>query len=277
MSDIKLFISLQKDNIDQLQECFKENIDVSKPLNVSNQMLPKILHDDASLVAVAAYYKASQCFRHLLSIIPNPLIIDKEGRSLLHFAAASGSLDIYQIAEEVINGHSPDLENSPEINIYLDFLDNSVAHYAASSGSLEILQYLWMQGQDITTLNKKDESALHWAVRAGKIDIIEFLVSSTTLTLQSLNQSNQPAFMLFPNIRTLDKCLQCGVDINETLPDGLTLLEYAVMNSKYDLAEYLLERGINTRTRGLNHFTPYEYAMNKDRRMVNLLSKYQNK
>ena len=162
------------------------------------------------------------------------LLADDDGWTVLHHAAKSGNLDLFQylIGKEsdvfsktknkqnslhiaAVNGHAGLCKKLLEIyNLDILLTDDdgwAVLHHAAENGNLDLFQYLIGKGSDVYSKTKdKQNSCLHIAAVNGHADLCKILLE----------------------IYNLDILLTDG--------DEWTVLHHAAENGNLDLFQYLI-------------------------------------
>jgi len=149
---------------------------------------------ERELAMLPARDKNANTFLHLL---------DEEGTTLLHGAAATG----HKEAAGFI------VEKNPAAPFIQDGHGNTPLHWAARGGHKDMVVFLY--GKNPAALRVRDDDGntpLHWAVRNGHKELVEFLVEKN------------PAALL-----VRDK-------------DGNAPLHWAVRNGHKELAEFLVEK-----------------------------------
>ena len=110
---------------------------------------------------------------------------DKYGRTLLHFAAISGSLETFEFL----------LDKGLDIRA-TDNAGAGMLHYAAMGGSVEMIDFVIGQGFTIS-FEETMWSPLHWASRTGKPEAMERLIEgglrSTNVTTTQPEESWSPS------------------------------------------------------------------------------------
>ena len=86
-------------------------------------------------------------------------------RSVLHYAAKSGSLEIVKYL--VKHGANVNCKNK---------WNNSVLYNAAMSGSLEIIKCLVEHGADVNSKTKEGASVFHYAANSCSLEVVKCLV-----------------------------------------------------------------------------------------------------
>lgn len=105
--DKPLYITIQRDNL----ECFQEMTAINEFIDedvLSKKVSPKsyqfkdiILRDYPSLLSVCVFFKAIKIVNYLLMNEVDIRAFDKKGRTVVHFAAAGGNLQILLLLNEL--------------------------------------------------------------------------------------------------------------------------------------------------------------------------------
>jgi len=93
----------------------------------------------------------------------DPLILDNDGRSILHLAAANGNLSVISFALQFCDVNATDNNGRTPL------------HYACrNSKDKSIPEFLHAQGAEPLILDNDGESILHWAAVNGNLSVISF-------------------------------------------------------------------------------------------------------
>lgn len=190
---------------------------------------------------------------------------DQEGRSLLHFAAKGGSIEIF----DFLVGLGLDIRSRTKLEMTvldiaaihgrthlvkhiiskvpdtIEVSDNhgfTVAHFAAREGHLDILKYVVSKGADATLKVQGSNTIFHLGAYNGHVSILDFLRDSYPALM---NIQNEEFFMPVHlaaktgDTETIDFFLKRGTDPNIRTVDGRSLLHIAAFNGKQYLVKHL--------------------------------------
>ncbi len=141
---------------------------------------------------------------------------------------------------------------------------------AARAGSADVIRLLIRHGADVNAVEPtRAQTALMWAAAEGNVDAIKALVEGganvsarsnevdfkkADVSMRSSAAPKAAATIQFtpmmfairaghqPAVAAL---LDAGVDVNEKLPDGINGVILAIINAHFELAAYLLDRGVD--------------------------------
>jgi ankyrin repeat protein len=125
----------------------------------------------------------------------------------------------------------------------------------------EILKYLLDNGGDIEEQDFLDETLLFKAFYENKINCIDFLIKNGADIKCERRYGITPLFKagIENKISSITTMLLYGMDINsKNIITGDTLLHIAVTNNYPDLAKFLVQNGINTKTKNIDGNTALE-------------------
>ena len=242
--------AIKNDNDDELRHALElyEHTDLvlTIPKSAERQLgaSPHIVH-------IAAFYGAVKCFR-CLAQTSNLTLQDGVGRCLCHFAAYSGSLNIFQLLLE--NAVPIDVAG---VNRMTPFL------IAAKFGRVELCKWLFANGCDVQALTADGKSALDLAVDRGHANVCEFLFKvgfSPEDYVQGSHNIWYRAIKEDERIEILDLLLTMKV---AQVPDstGSWPLHYAVASRKVHVIEALLEHGAEVGVQDHKGVTPLMLAV----------------
>ncbi len=212
--------------------------------------------DGSSPLLWAVYRVDTGLVNELLERGAKPNQVNLLGATPLTEAVSVGELDIVQALLKA--RADPNLGNDDE---------QTPLMLAARIGSLPIAEALVKAGAKIDTREKyREQTALMWAIGANSGPVTELLIkhkADIEARAGSTDWGNQitsepraqyrPTGGLTPLLyATRSGCLDCvkallkaGADINRPTPEGVTPLLNAIDNSKFDVANYLLDQGAN--------------------------------
>jgi ankyrin repeat protein len=212
--------------------------------------------DASSPLLWAVHAVDRELVRELLARGAKPSQRNVLGATPLVEALESGDTDIVSMLLKA--GADPNLGNDD---------DETPLMIAARAGSLPMVQQLVQAGAKVRTREKfRQQSALMWGVYAGSGPVTEFLIRHGAVVDEraaSVDWGNQITSEPRAQYRatggltpllfaTRSGCLDCvkallkaGADINRPTPEGVTPLMNAIDNTKYDVANYLLDQGAN--------------------------------
>lgn len=200
------------------------------------------LQDRPTLVQYAAYHNSMMCFNFLQTLNANLHLTDDKGKTLAHFAVASGQIEIVRTVQQLdcdfratvhvaacyfwfnlyqwLEGVVDDLES--DHSIY-----GTVLSSAASSGNVKAFFSCFEHGFDINSSNGTSTTPLHFACHTGQVDLIKIILSFAEVKVNS------------PNF------------------DGSTPLLLAAMNGHSKTVQLLLTHpSIDVNLRGTNEINP---------------------
>ena len=107
---------------------------------------------------------------------------DGDGRTLLHYAAREGHLEVVKY---LINKGS-------NINEKDNYGGRIPLHYAAMNEHLEVVKYLINKGANIDEKDNRGVTALHQAIYWGRLNVVKFLVRNGANIHERNNEGKSP-------------------------------------------------------------------------------------
>ena len=190
---------------------------------------------------------------------------DSEGRTLLHFAAKGGSVEIFDFLLDLgldlraqtkldmtvldiaaLHGRTKLVKHIislvPDMVGVTDHHGFTVAHYAAREGNLDILKYVVANGASAILKVQGGNTIFHLASFNGHVSIIDYLMDTypEIRTLQN-DDSFLPVHLSAKcgQTETIDFFLRRGTDKSIRTIDGRSLLHIAAFNGNYKLVRHL--------------------------------------
>lgn len=230
-------------NIDLLKLLIEKG---AKPTNQALIFASQGTRSSANLIEV---------YQYLIETVKlDPKVKGQNGETVLHnLVRKSNQKDIinYFIAKGV------------DVNA-ADKEGNTVLMAAAASKNLDIVELLATKVKDINTANAKGETALFSAVQNGSPEILSYLINKGAKT-NVLGKDGNLAFHLVQSYKAprpnennndfenkLQILTKAGVDFNQKLADGSTLLHVAVAKNDLNLIKSLATFNIDVNAQDEN-------------------------
>lgn len=190
---------------------------------------------------------------------------DSEGRTMLHFVAKGGSVEIFDFLVDLgldiraqttlemtmldiaaIHGKTKLVKHICSlVPDMIEMTDNhgfTVAHFAAREGQLDIVQHVVTHGAGATLKVQGGNTIFHLAAFNGHVSVLNFLIDSYP-GLQTLQ--NDDSFMPIHlaaksgQVELIDFFMKIGTDPKIQTVDGRTLLHIAAFNGNLELVQHL--------------------------------------
>lgn len=212
--------------------------------NKHNDLLKTLIikgEEKDNILAIAVKYSNDEIINYAIENGANAKQINKEGQTLLHLAAATGSIsNIRRCAEEF----KIDINALSNINETALMLASKTDQYLAA-------EYLISQEAKIEIENIKGETALFYAARGNSLKTFELLVSQGA----DVNHRDKDGNTVLMEATKSDKpyvissLLQKGVDINVQNNENFTAFHYAVGKANSSSINQFLEKGADINTK----------------------------
>ena len=212
--------------------------------------------DGTTALHSAAHYNDVEAVQLLLKAGANPSTTNRFGASPLSAAATSGNAALVKVL----------LDAGADAKSVSTLDGETVLMIAARSGSAETVRLLLDRGADVNARERyKGQTALMWAASERHAPIVKLLLErGADWRVRSFDRETRPpklsaassispiprggftALMFTAREGDLDAArimLDAGVDINHGDVDNVTPLVAAIMNKRYTLATFLIDRG----------------------------------
>ena len=213
-------------------------LDITKKLIEQYQLDPRVGDNKGNIcLHYAAAGNQLEVMQYLNSTDQSEtssLTLKKYKTSLLHIAAANGSLDIIKYLIEHHHYTTEDTDNR----------GRTVLHHAVQSNHLAVVEYLVLTGKcdSILAANKYSSTVLIFAVTNGSLNVTKYLIHK--------NECDPKAnewFVLHQAVKHINivryLITECNCDPMVTDKDGKTVLHYAVEQNHVIVVEYIILTG----------------------------------
>jgi ankyrin len=235
----------QRKDIAALRAMVSRKVDVNAPQA-----------DGTTALHWAAHYNDVEAVQLLLKVGANPSMSNRFGASPLSAAAISGNAQLVKVL----------LDAGADAKAVSTLDGETVLMSAARSGSVEAVRLLLDRGADVNARERyKGQTALMWAASERHAPIVKLLLErGADWRVRSLDRETRPpklsaASSISPiprggftalmftaregDIESARIMLDAGVDINHGDVDNVTPLVAAIMNKRYTLAKFFVDRG----------------------------------
>lgn len=241
----------------------------------------------------AAQYKRVQPFNYLMSMGADPTLVNNRGRSVLHFASESGSLEIIDILIKTndVNVNQQDecgvtpliisvrngLVDCVQILLKNPKVDPNICdkngwyplHYASKLRFTKIVQLLLSKNIDINCRNNDNETPLYVAAKQGNLEIFKILLDREDVNPNAQDKHGASPLHAAARYNQLEitSLLLNKPNININIQDneGWTPLHYSVRNAHRDIVMILSNSPlIDFNIKDIKDKTPLHFAMNHD-------------
>ena len=224
---------------------------VSRKVNVNAPQA-----DGTTALHWAAHYNDGEAVQLLLKAGANPSTTNRFGASPLSAAAVSGNAPLVKVLLDA----GADAKTASTLD------GETVLMSAARSGSVDAVRMLLDRGADVNARERyKGQTALMWAAAERHAPVVKLLLErGADWKIRSFDRETRPpklsaASSISPiprgsftalmftaregDIESARLMLDAGVDINHGDVDNVTPLVAAIMNKRYTLATFLIDRG----------------------------------
>jgi len=152
----------------------------------------------------------------------------------------------------------------------------SLLHTACQEQDHKLVRFLLDKGADPMSTDNKGDTPLHTLVKkasAGIVKIIDLLLEKGALINAVNHQLQTPFFAAFTAsdqliVPLLNHMIKCGASVDAQDKNENTCLHHAVKNDKPQGVKFLLENGADSNVRNSEGQSPYQLALDKNRRAI---------
>ncbi|XP_061185021.1 ankyrin-2-like [Saccostrea echinata] len=224
--------------------------------------------------------------KYLIEIYPASLQVhtDIHGKSLLHWAAFSGKIDMFECMLNLLENKNllhVSSDNKPKVN-KKDNLGQSILHIACKNGHYDMCEYLLSRyPQLLDVCDNNGDNVLHYAARGSNVDLFNLLSSSGLNVNYKTNKGWTVLHMccamgseemcrylvnMYPclisvrdnngwtvlhsacrggSVEIVAFLIKKGLELNALSNDGKSILHIACLSGKFEICEYLVENHSN--------------------------------
>ena len=192
---------------------------------------------------------------------------DKDDRTMLHYAASAGNMDIIKylvrmecdiqpkdkwgqtpLHEACENGHLNFVKyllDEQECNpAHQDNNGESAIHLVAKSGNLDLLKYFIAKNIDVNCTNNQGRTAMYSAAANGHKHIVKYLVEEVGCNIAVRDDTKNSVIniaALRNDVNLLKYCIQMKCDVQCKGQWGRTPLHNACESGSFDAVKYLID------------------------------------
>ena len=189
----------------------------------------------------------------------DPMVTDKDGKTVLHYAAKHIDTVKYLINEYKCDPMVTDKDGK------------TVFHYAVEQNQLDVVEYL------LSFKDAKGNTFFHLAAIAGSIVLVKWLIGDHNCDPNATNRSCQTVLHCAVKHINVVKYLitECNCDPMVTDKDGKIVLHYAAEQKCLDVVEYLLSTGkCNPVSKDNKGRTPLQLTDDNNQKFRSLFKKF---
>ncbi|GIC89807.1 ankyrin repeat domain-containing protein [Aspergillus udagawae] len=184
-----------------------------------------------------------------------------------------GIMGIHLAAYFGINEQVIDFLRDEACRSAVDSFGRTALHWAVMGGQIRTAEELLHEGLDVNATDTEYKSALHYAASEGDTTLICLLLSKGALTELRDLDGQTPLLAAADNFKVaaVKELLSAGATVNALDAMNRNALHLTVIGARPDtvcLAELLLSRGINATWCDVDNMTPLHYAVATGGRQV---------
>ena len=222
----------KQDDIEKFRELFCEGLSIDFKCPKCPFIFPDILRDAPPICCLTAFFSATNCLRYLIVNDCNFNALDKKLRNIVHFACATGSVEVIELLLTI------DLDWN-----VLDYNGNTCVHYSITFHNQNALFLLWCSKNiDLSTINARRNSFLHLATACEDIEIITFLCENGCDVNCKNDRGQTPLHLAAqsPNMQVIQTLIHYGGDASIKDNTGILPCQLASLRGHQHIYAYLL-------------------------------------
>ena len=218
--------------------------------------------DDTNILHLACQHSPMELrlsfVQYLLQNFPELLkVIDKNGRTVMHYASRGGSIQIIKFIEknDTVNKY-PDLYHQTTTDNW------TTLHDSAIGGSLSVVEHLIGQGLDVYQRTKDDTNILHLACQHSPMELrlsfVQYLLQNFPELLKVIDKNGRTIMHYASRGGSLQiiKFIEKNDTVNkypdlyhQITTDGWTTLHDSVKGGSISVVEHLIGQNLDVYTR----------------------------
>ena len=224
---IGLFNAILHDNSEYFKKIMEKAQNPDIYFSTTKYELPKIISAFPTVISLCAFFSAHNCLDEIISMKPKFDKPDKFGRSVIHFAAASGDISIIQ-----------KVASKPEHFNKFDSLGDHPLSYSAMFNKIDAFKYILSKcGDEEIDLIRP----LCVAAKYGHYEIIKYIIEDLGVDPNSTNCNVLNCSCSNGNLEIIKYLLEKGCDINKPDEDGVVPLIDAINSGRLSVVKFLIQ------------------------------------
>ncbi|XP_067685868.1 putative ankyrin repeat protein RF_0381 [Haliotis asinina] len=217
---------------------------------------------------LSVYYGKMEVFEALVEQGADLSVVDKNGNNLLHLACLGGHVQMvkYILKQNLVH------INAKEHRGMSPFL------LSAYFGKREVFDVFVKQGADLSVVDKNGNNVLHLACRTGKKMMAEYILTQTTVDINSRNNRKMTPLLIaayYGKIDVLGLLLEAGANALAADHNSNNMLHICCSRGHVDTVKYILNSSmVDINSKNSKGMTPVLIAAFwSEREILNILEK----
>lgn len=131
--------------------------------------------DYNTLTCAYKFNKSKELIKYLIEKGADLRQVDRNGKTILHYAAHDGDLDFVKFLVEECHVNPKEVTENDQIDSI------SILHEAIDSGNLTLVKYLREKGAELSIDNDLNQDILSQTIRKGNFNLVKYLIEEFNL------------------------------------------------------------------------------------------------
>ncbi|XP_067685531.1 serine/threonine-protein phosphatase 6 regulatory ankyrin repeat subunit A-like [Haliotis asinina] len=205
-------------------------------------------------VLQSAYYGKREVFDVLVKQGADLSVVDKNGDSILHLACRRGNVEMVNdiLTQKFVDINTKGYMGMPPVLLAVCFFNR------------EVFEFLVKKGADLSVVDKHGDNILHLVCRYGNMKIVNYILTHTTLNINSTNNKKMTPLLMAAyhgKKDVLGLLLETGADTSAVDHKNNNVLHLSCTGGHVDTVKFILNLNIvDINSKDLSGMTPVMLA-----------------